>query len=376
TDAALTVRTRLRPGAEPLTVSAFATKAFFQYRLPGRDTLAVASRRAGGRLAQDLTAGAHRLRLAAEAWRDWTVGGTTGLPDTLGLGRTRLQLLLRDELRAGPLALTAEARLHEGARAGGHLGAALDARPVRLFAEAERAAGAPPAWVEQHGFGPFLDGLPGAARERTLAGRAGLTLRAGAFDATAFGFAHHIDDAVDLYETGEDTAAVRVLPSALRRAGAAADLGWRRDARRGLYLVAQPTLTTLLDAGASDLHARQDAALPAFFADGRLGARYLLFNGDLDLDVSVRGRFWTAMRSRTLHPATGLLALPALGARSVPASGTLDLVGLGRVRTATLFIAYENVLSGTTFLAGNYLVPVYPLPERRLRFGVFWPIPN
>ena len=124
-----------------------------------------------------------------------------------------------------------------------------------------------------------------------------------------------------------------------------------------------------------------EAALPEFFVQGRLGARYAIF-GDLALDLSLRGRFWTEMRSRTLHAPTGLLVLPHEDddlfppSGFLPSSGMLDIVVEAGLRTATLFLAYENVLSGTQLLAGNLIVPVYQLHERRLRFGVFWPIKN
>ncbi|MDX1488150.1 MAG: putative porin, partial [Acidiferrobacterales bacterium] len=97
---------------------------------------------------------------------------------------------------------------------------------------------------------------------------------------------------------------------------------------------------------------------------------------DLLLDVAVRGRFWSQLRSRTLHPQTGLLVIPEAGARIFGPSGTLDVVLQGGIRTATLFVVYENILSGTAVLVGNLLVPTYPLPERRLRFGIYWPIFN
>jgi hypothetical protein len=44
------------------------------------------------------------------------------------------------------------------------------------------------------------------------------------------------------------------------------------------------------------------------------------------------------------------------------------------IRTATIFLSYENIFSGTNALVGNLLIPDYPLPAKRFRFGVFWPI--
>ena len=89
------------------------------------------------------------------------------------------------------------------------------------------------------------------------------------------------------------------------------------------------------------------------------------------------------MASRTLHTPTGLLVLTRdqdmglypPGGR-LPASVVVDFVAEGAVRTAVLFVAYENVASGTPLLSGNQTIPIYPLPAARLRFGVYWPISN
>jgi hypothetical protein len=52
----------------------------------------------------------------------------------------------------------------------------------------------------------------------------------------------------------------------------------------------------------------------------------------------------------------------------------LDVALKAGIRDATLFLTFENVLSGTSLQPGVLVVPVYPLPEQRFRFGVFWPI--
>ena len=59
--------------------------------------------------------------------------------------------------------------------------------------------------------------------------------------------------------------------------------------------------------------------------------------------------------------------------RSVVATELEDTV---TVRTATLFFAYENVLARTVLMPGTLLVPDYPYPAQRFRFGVYWPIRN
>ena len=132
----------------------------------------------------------------------------------------------------------------------------------------------------------------------------------------------------------------------------------------------------MLDADATPDHRRIAGTLPAAFARGRLGARMLLFRGDLDLDLYLQGRAWTTMRSRDLQPQTGLLVVPLASARTFGPSGLLDVVAEAGVRGATLFFAYENALSGTALMPGTLLVPDYPYPAQRFRFGVYWPIRN
>ena len=381
-DLSVTLRARLLPGTtEPLTISAFTTWQTFRYRNPSADTLVAKTNRYGARLHQDVRLGPNHLRVLVEAWTD-RLNRSNALPD--GLTRTQLHATVHDSLRLGAFEAILEggAYVTDHARfAGGAARAAYPLGPVRVFAEVSHT-GQPASWIEEHGWGRFVETVATVPDGRVSQGRAGLSLRAGAFDLAVFGFAHQETNPLDLYTAGEDSIVARVAPSSFRRTGAGGDLGWRRTARRGFYLTAQPTLVRFLDANASDEHRRMKDALPEFFAQGRLGARYAFFTNDLLLDLSVRGRFWTEMRSRTLHAPTGLLVLPDAtddlypASGFLPSSGTLDVVVEAAVRTARLFIAYENALSGTQVLLGNQIVPVYPLPARRLRFGVFWPILN
>ena len=163
-----------------------------------------------------------------------------------------------------------------------------------------------------------------------------------------------------------------------RRVTGTLRLAWRDRATRGVYLRAQASAQTALNEEDSDLHRREAAALPPLWGTTRLGFRALdLFDGALDLDVALRGRAWTAFRGRRFHAPTALFALPPLDARPVDAAGTLDALaeaGIGGGR-ATVFVAYENALASRAY-AGAYVVPVYPLPGPRLRFGVFWLLPN
>jgi hypothetical protein len=187
-------------------------------------------------------------------------------------------------------------------------------------------------------------------------------------------FAHEVDGAYDLFATGEgDSVAVRFVDGTARWEGAALELGLRRDARRGFYLTLSPTLYRYAGPASTDGR-RLAASLPEVYIRGRAGMRYLLFKGDLDMDLYVQGRAWSPFRSRTLHPPTGLLVLPLADSREVEASAAVDVVLEAGVRTATLFLAFDNFLSGTNVIVGNLLIPDYPLPQQRVRFGVYWPI--
>ncbi len=153
-------------------------------------------------------------------------------------------------------------------------------------------------------------------------------------------------------------------------------LGYRMHEERGIYAWVSPVWQEAHSTSGSAAAEAWERALPRLGISGRAGLRRLLFLGDLDLDAFVRVRSWEAFGGRTLHTATGLL-LPRTGAdRDVPSSTVVDFVAEAGVRGATLFLAYENALSGTNVITGNLIVPDYPLPEQQIRFGVLWPIRN
>ena len=381
TDFALTGRARLLsvPFA-PTTAAAYWTKQFSRYRRQPSDTLAVALHldRYGGFFEQRLETGRHRLLLRLEGRADVPGAGT---PDAAA-ARTRLHLTAHDSLHLGRFGAVVEAGLHSGSQQTyptGRLALDADLGALQLFGAAS-VAGQPVSLVEQYGFGGYVQPLDERPTGRVQRARLGAALRGGPFDLTLEGFASEVTDAVDLYvrppTTGyalsADTVETRVAGAPLRRVGATAALGWRREARRGLYLTGQATATRLLDEAAAP---RVAAALPELYAQGRLGARFILFT-DLDVDAYVQGRFWTAMRSRAFHAPTGLFALPTAASPATGPTGAVDLYAEAGLRTATLFFAYENALSGTQVQPGAFVVPIYPLAEQRVRFGVFWPIFN
>ena len=230
--------------------------------------------------------------------------------------------------------------------------------------------------LDRTGLGDFLAPAATVPMKSYRNGRASITIRAGPLDLTAIGTLSDNPGWLDYFGTDNpDSVDVVVAGTDLGVASAGLNVGFRRDARRGFYLTAQPTVFGVLKTD-TEAQARYEASLPEFYATARFGARYVIFRGDLDLDISVRARFWNEFIGRSLHTQTGILAIPTDPSRPVESSATLDLIIVGGIRTATLYLAYENFLAGSSALPGNLLVPAYPLPDKRLRFGVFWPIGN
>ncbi len=384
-DLALSARMPLVPGLPaPLTAAVYWTAQTFRYHPGGGGAVGAETDRYGLRLEQDAARGVHRLRLRVGAYLDRT-RQSTALPERIGARaatRTRLHAAVRDSL----LFLGGEARLAAGLHTGSEqtyaTASAAWARPLGealRFTAGASLGGQPVSWVERYGFDALAVPVESVPSGRVVQGQIGLEARAGAFRAALSAFAHEISRPLDLFVAtageGADTVAARVSAAPFRRAGLTGTVGWREGARRGLYAHAQATALRFLNASAAPENARVAQTLPDIFGRGRLGARFILFK-DLDVDAYAEGRFWTTMKSRTLHPATGLLAVPEADARTFGPAGTVSLFAEAGLRTATLFFAYENALAGTELQPGVLIVPVYPLPEQRFRFGVYWPIFN
>ena len=405
-DLSMTLRLRAFGGWQPASMSGYWTTAMFRYTRPDaaapNDSLTVSGDRLGLRLEQPFALAGHDLRLMLHGTLQWAdrVGDFETPADTAtsanGGSITRLHASLRDSARLAGADLHLEGALHAAddlPLVTGRASLSRSMGTIRLFASAQ-SSGQPLPFAARSGFGEWLVGAARAPKGRASTARIGLSLGAGSFDVTAYGFAQHLTDALDYVseapggtapaETAPNDTARAVLADApIRRIGAAATIGWRRQARRGFYLTARPTYAALLGgsdaSGPADLHERIAASLPAFYMTGRFGARTLLFQGDLDLDMYLRGRFWTAFRSRALHPPTGLLILPEATSRTFGPSGTVDFVVEAGIRTATLFFSVENILSDSgrrLLMPGTLLVPTYPLSSWRVRFGVYWPIMN
>jgi len=181
-----------------------------------------------------------------------------------------------------------------------------------------------------------------------------------------------------VHQVGDDPTLLRstILANTRSRTVVTLSLLWRNDRNRGIYAGLHGSMQSPNASTATTTSALWEKSMPKRWASARLGWKALLFQGDLDLDLFVRGRAWESMHGLRLHTPTGLLVLPKDASTLVSESAVVDIGAEGDVRGATFFFAYENMFSGTTLLIGNLLVPDYPLPRQRIRFGVYWPIAN
>ena len=153
-------------------------------------------------------------------------------------------------------------------------------------------------------------------------------------------------------------------------------LGFRTQTKKGLWANINPVFRSASTDAASNLAIAWKESLPSSWATATLGWKATLFDNDLELNAYARARYWKGMGGLRLHTPTGLLVLPFDISEQVESNWLVDFVAEAGVREATIFISFENAFSGTTALFGNLIVPDYPLPQQRTRFGVFWPISN
>ncbi|MCH7974929.1 MAG: hypothetical protein IIC18_00025 [Bacteroidetes bacterium] len=367
-DLALTIRVSL--GSEPLMATAFWTRQHERYTLTSLDTSLVRGNRFGGHLTLPLRSNGHHISLEMDGWWDDEAGGQMN-PFAGIEARTQLHATLADLLSVSGWKLNAEAGVHS---VGG------DVFPSGSFRVEHSGAfvglgfaGHVPGRVEMTGYAGRISGLAAATSERTTFGDAGFAQEMGSVDVQLRGFANLTTNPRALVDDGIGEAAFVDLAANLQRAGGSLTIAWRGDAQRGFYVRTSATAIAVLNPDDSSLHRREADALPSVWANGRFGIRAVgLFGNNLDLDLAMRGRAWSAFRSRTFIPAAALFALPASTSPDVPTSGVLDIVVEARLqRRATLFLLYENVLATRTY-DGAFIVPVYPLPAHRVRFGLFW----
>lgn len=307
--------------------------------------------------------------------------------DTLATGNPVVQSTqvgLRYTAPLSPTDITATAQMHQHTDHAVYPTAQVTARRPfgELEAEAHMATSArPSSRLETYGSGAFVTPLDAPVLTRTHRARLGLSYARGPLHGQVTAFGHRIQDAVELERGGEPSeATARQAPGAIDVAGVSGRLRWRYAAERGLYAVAQATALEMLNATASTFHLQYAESLPDAYGRGRIGARFVLFQ-DLDIDLYAEAYGWSDFGSRWFHAPTGLLTLPQLTEPATPDTpirlmpdGVMNVHAEIDLRGAKLLFSFENALGGTDISPGTYVVPTYPLPNQRFRFGIHWPL--
>lgn len=233
------------------------------------------------------------------------------------------------------------------------------------------------SWMDTRGFGSYTTPLADAPEMRRARASmdAGKTAGAFRFRATAFASSEKNKTVWLLAEESRSATAV-ILAGNFVRLGGYLDLAFRSYSEQGFYALLRPTYVRSYSDDESVAAVSEEDALPEFWIHGRVGIHRRLFEDDLDLNFSIRGTWSASMKGRRLDTRSGLLMLPEGFERTVPESGRIDLIVEAGVKTATIFLSFENILQGKNTGNGILISPDYPVPAQRFRFGIFWPIVN
>ena len=383
-DLSVTFRRPLFGLEDPFTVTGYWSANTFRY--VNSDTLQARTQTLGYTLIQKVPFNNSHFALQVEGWTDRirrdsqdTTSSASALPDSLGISRSEFHASINTLLELGKIQINATPGFFSNgytSTVGGQLDARVELGSIYLFVASAHTL-SPISLVAEYGWGDRVNPLGSLPSSTTTLLRAGIGLSWKFLDFSVSGFTHSTDNPLEyIYDSAQDSLTVFAPSSAVSWQGASADFGFRRNAQRGWYLTASSTVYDATTSPSVSNYTSIAQQLPEVFVRGRLGMRYRIFKGDLDFDLYAQGRLWSSFIGRTLHPETGLLVLRNASAREIESSAALDVVLEAKVRTAKIFLGFENLLSGTTLIIGNMLVPDYPLPQQRFRFGVFWPIWN
>lgn len=358
---------------EPLTLTGFWSTQRQTFENPV-DSLEVRIDRLGLSALQDITRGTHHFRISTSAWVDnYNDGSTETRPEDRT--RTYAEMLTSDSMNfpGGNIFVQAGAHSDDGtifpsARVELHYGVG----NLSISYTGIRSS-----WMDTRGFGSYASALEDSPRMRKTRASAGAKGEIGEFSLSVSVFAVSIQNMVvwTLDETSRDARA-SILSDNLVRVGSYLDLAFRSPSTQGLYGLIRPAFVRGSSSGGSEAVRAEINALPEFWVYARFGIQKLLFEDDLNLDVSIRTIWSASMNGRRLDTRTGLLMLPGDFDRSIGNAGRVDLMAEAEVKTATIFLSLENIFHGKNGQDGILLTPDYPLPARRFRFGIFWPIEN
>ncbi len=320
--------------------------------------------RVGASLLRNFVSDQHRIQARIDAYTQ-QIPISSAYP--LGNRRSFMEVQLEDslQLQSGHLVVQGALRNQSGIWSPrGYLQVETTLSNVKLVNELNYTAESNPI----REWGDFLvnDSTDPA---RVLQMNSAVRLQIGKLNIIPYGFITLAWDVTDYWEFAVDS--IQVISDSYTTKGVGIQTGFQAKKSQGVYAIFRSGIT---QTGRSKYGA--ELSLPKWTLSAQVGFRAILFTGDLHLNAFVRGRSWSAMTSRTLHAPTGLLVLPSKDRRTVQASYMLDVVAEGKIRTATVYLRYENMTSGTELMQGNELIADYPLPAGQLRFGVYWPITN
>ncbi|TDI69874.1 MAG: hypothetical protein E2O85_04770 [Bacteroidetes bacterium] len=367
----LSIRARTLVRKSPLSVSGFWSAQTLTYQAES-DSVSARIDRLGVSAVHEITGAQNSLRLSATVWQDLFRSGNA-FTDGFDKNRSFAQLIASGSSLFGTILADGSVGLHAD---DGYTFASASIRFSRdIFSLSVSTSGIRSTWMDAWGFGQnttVLENRPESRVDRLI-----LDLRNqfGPFGLSASLFYTSTTQKRTWTIDGlSNELEAHRIGGTLNNTGAAIEVSFRKEAERGIYTVVRPTILRVSHSEDSSVADLESSAIPEFWINGRLGIRALLFKGDLDLDLSVRAFYWDSMVGRRLDTRTGSLVLPSDDGQSVPSTLTVNVVAEAGIRTATIFLSYENIFSGTNALVGNLLIPDYPLPAKRFRFGVFWPI--
>jgi len=358
---------------KPLTVSGFWSVQTQQFENPD-DSIKVRIDRFGGSAEQAWTFGRQTLTVSVSTWID-------RLRDAAPQARPSDETRTYSEIRVSDSTVVFDRRLILNAGFHTDDGTSFPSAGVRFYYGPGKISlsysGIRSSWMDTRGFGSYttpLSGLPDTRRARASVD-AGSKVGAFRFLATAFASSEE-NKAVWLLDEDSRSATAAVLGENFMRVGAYVDLEFRSFSEQGFYALLRPTFIRSYSDDNSAATLAEKNALPEFWIHSRIGIHRRLFKGDLDLNFSVRGTWSATMKGRRLDTRSGLLMLPGDFDRIVEESGKVDVHVEAGVKSATIFLSFENILYGENTWKGILIIPDYPIPAQRFRFGIFWPISN
>ncbi|TDI74179.1 MAG: hypothetical protein E2O84_06235 [Bacteroidetes bacterium] len=357
--------------SNPTTVSAGWSTQRLTFADGGlKDSVDIRVSRFSASFRQPVDVGNHAFVIDLFASTDQYVGGrAANRPEDES--RYRYDLVLRDSFIVKGIGVNTSLGAHsDDGRIFPSALAKFGLRPVSLSAT---YSGIRSQWFDVRGLGTAFHPLKKKPEINQLRLAVTVTQAWESGRLTLTGFYINTDSQFILHQ-GSQGANQAGLTDAYTRAGGYLDLTFSPSGVGGLYGSVKPTFIADISPNKISELSTYEKSMPGFWIEGRIGIRRLLFKGDMNLDFSVRGSWSESMRGRVLDQQSGLLFLQDFDALKLDAAPRLDLVAEAGIKSATLFFSYENFLYGNNTGTGISFVPYYPVPARRFRFGLFWPI--